>query len=58
HVPRGADGRKGSRATAYRWMLTGRAGIRPRTFVVGGARCTTVEELSRWMSAVTQAVAA
>lgn len=40
-MPRKKKGKKVSRFTVLRWALHGRNGIRLRTVMVGGLRCTT-----------------
>jgi len=55
HVPSLLGGRKVSKATAWRWTLHGVRGLRIRRFRVGGAWCTTLEELGRWQAALTAA---
>jgi hypothetical protein len=55
HVPRQANGRPVSAATAWRWTLRGLRGVCIRRFKVGGTWCTTLEELTRWQAALTWA---
>ena len=53
-MPRTADGRRVSQATAYRWATAGLRGIRLRRFKSGGSWCTTREELHRWTALLTE----
>lgn len=54
HVPVRADGRRTSVATIYRWTTGGVQGVRLRRFRGGGRGwCTTVEELQRFLAALT-----
>lgn len=38
--------------TLYRWAQTGRRGVRLESVRVGGTRCTSVEALARFISAL------
>ncbi len=54
-LPPRPDGRRVSIDAVYRWSLRGLHGVRLRRFRVGGAWCTTTEELTRWSAAITAA---
>jgi hypothetical protein len=53
HIPTLPDGRLVSTATAWRWTNRGLYGMCIRRFRVGGAFCTTIEELARWQQSIT-----
>ena len=52
-IPAAADGRRVSIASVYRWTLAGLNGVVLRRFRIGGAYCTTRQELDRWSAALT-----
>jgi hypothetical protein len=52
-LPSRPDGKRVSVDAVYRWSLRGLHGLRLRRFRVGGAWCTTMEELTRWSAALT-----
>ena len=55
-LPRRDDGKKVSKATAFRLTLHGVGGVRMRRFRgAGNAWATTVEEVHRWQHCLTEA---
>jgi len=55
HVPRRPNGRRMSIQSIFRWTTAGVAGVRLRRFRAPGCWATTVEEVHRFLAAVTEA---
>ena len=41
--------------TGYRWAMRGCRGVKLKTYLVGGTRCTTAEDLRQFIEQVTAA---
>lgn len=54
-LPAGADGRRPTASSVYRWCVVGLAGIRLRRFRAAPGRwATTEQEVRRWQAALTE----